>query len=57
MMTVEQVQTAFDNLHRVAPIATFILSIFAIGGIVVWWLMSRHIKDLKEWINHLREDK
>jgi len=56
-MTPDQIHAAYEGLSKAAPVSLFVVSLLAIGGIAVWWLMSRHIKDLKEWIRHMGGNK
>ena len=47
----------FDQILRVGPISVIILGVLVVGAYITYFLMSKHIADLKEWINSLNKDK
>ena len=44
----------FSEIARLAPLTAIVVSVMLIGGLVVYLIMSNHIRTLKDFINYLK---
>jgi len=56
MITNDHIAT-FDQIVRIAPIASIVLAIVGLGYYIGRWSQNQHINSLKDLIKYLKEFK